>query len=358
MENLILGFVISFVVVFCIVIFTTYWIHYRKYKKIDVVYTWVTYDDRLRDEIYKLKGEEKNDNSNPNRYITNDELKYSLRSLETFADWIHKIYIVVHDHQRPSWLQETKKLKIIKHSDIIPLKYLPTYNSLCIESFLYRIPNLTEKYIYFNDDLLLWNYVIPDTFFYKNKTLETNAVSFHTYKNRNNFEVDINDKLISVPKEEYEFEKLIIFNGNLISKYLNQPVDDLTSVEHVPFGNRKSLNKKLDKFLDTIPYENTNLNEHTKMSKFRQNTNIAQVSIFRKYWYSTKNASLPSSSKVYYLTIKNLKKELVEKLLSSDVHFVCIQNDINYDKDECQDQRDLMLKLLEKKFPRPSSFEK
>jgi hypothetical protein len=99
---------------------------------IDIVYTWVSYDEELRKQIEKFNS--KIDSSDPKRFVSSDELKYSLRGLETYANWFHKIYIVVHDHQKPTWLKETDKLKIIKHSDIIPKKYLPTFNSLCIES--------------------------------------------------------------------------------------------------------------------------------------------------------------------------------------------------------------------------------
>ena len=332
----------------------------EKKEKIDVVYTWVTFNQKLKKEINELKGEHSNDNSDPHRYIDNDELKYSLRSLERNANWVHKIYIVVHDGQRPLWLKETPRLKIIKHSDIIPKKYLPTYNSLCIESFLYKIPNLTEKYIYFNDDLLLWNKVRPGNFFTKNKTRETSAISYFDYNKNHFFPVGFtqhNDILVN--NDKYHFEKLIIFNSNLISKYLNQPLENIHSVEHVPFGNFKSWNEKLDIFLNKIRYKNTNLNEYTKMSKFRENINIAQVSIFRKYWYNKHNLTSTSNSKVYYLTIQRMNKKVVDELLRSKVHFVCIQNDIDYLKEENEKsyQINQMNVLLETKFPFPSSFE-
>ncbi len=47
------------------------------------------------------------------------------------------------------------KLIIITHKDIIPEIYLPTFNSLCIELYLYNIPNLSNNFIYFNDDMIV-----------------------------------------------------------------------------------------------------------------------------------------------------------------------------------------------------------
>jgi hypothetical protein len=43
--------------------------------------------------------------------------------------------------------------------------YLPTFNSLSIESCIFRIPNLSEHFIYFNDDVFLINDTKPENFF-------------------------------------------------------------------------------------------------------------------------------------------------------------------------------------------------
>ena len=51
--------------------------------------------------------EEENNNC---RFSDNDELKYSLRSVQMFASWINKIFIVT-DGQVPDWLN-TKSSKI------------------------------------------------------------------------------------------------------------------------------------------------------------------------------------------------------------------------------------------------------
>ena len=43
------------------------------------------------------------------RWRNNDELRYSLRSVEMYAPWINHIYIIT-DNQRPSWLDTCKAL--------------------------------------------------------------------------------------------------------------------------------------------------------------------------------------------------------------------------------------------------------
>lgn len=70
----------------------------------------------------------------------------------------------------PKWLNvNAPKLKIIRHSDFIPAKYLPTFNSNPIELNLHRIPGLNEHFIYFNDDIFLARPCAPTDFFINGK---------------------------------------------------------------------------------------------------------------------------------------------------------------------------------------------
>jgi hypothetical protein len=218
--------------------------------------------------------------------------------------------------------------------------------------------------LYLNDDFLIWNKVEPKTFFEKNKTRETSS-SWKGYGDCQ-FPVKFTDNNIIVSDltaNEYQFKNVMAFNQKLISKYLNEPLNSIKSVQHVPFGNIKSLNKKLDEFLDTILFEGTNINEHTKMSKFRKNTNIAQVSLFRKYWYKKHNSILKFYGSHKLINITKLNRNFVNRLLHSKKHFFSFNNDINYHKVKDDDDNDIkqisLLKLLfESKFPFPSSFEK
>lgn len=41
------------------------------------------------------------------------------------------------------------------HREIIDHDYLPTFNSHVIEANLHKIPNLSEHFIYFNDDVFV-----------------------------------------------------------------------------------------------------------------------------------------------------------------------------------------------------------
>lgn len=76
-----------------------------------------------------------------------------------------QICLFVTEGHIPDWINtECTKLKIVKHSDFIPLDDLPLFNSRAIEVNLHRIPELSEKFVYFNDDFLIIN-KINKTFF-------------------------------------------------------------------------------------------------------------------------------------------------------------------------------------------------
>ena len=101
-----------------------------------------------------------------NRFQDNDELRFSLRSLEKYAPWIRHIYIVTNG-QRPHWLNLSHpKVSLITHEQIFANKsHLPTFSSPSIETNIHRIPGLSRRFLYFNDDLLLGSPVWPDDFF-------------------------------------------------------------------------------------------------------------------------------------------------------------------------------------------------
>ena len=91
-------------------------------------------------------------------------MKYSLRSIEKYAKWIRNVHIVTNG-QIPQWLHISERTKIIRHHDIFENKtLLPTFNSNSIELQLHRIPGLSTKFIYFNDDILLTSKVDPSDF--------------------------------------------------------------------------------------------------------------------------------------------------------------------------------------------------
>ncbi|KAI2636271.1 hypothetical protein GGS26DRAFT_581180 [Hypomontagnella submonticulosa] len=154
--------------------------------KIDFVYNWVNGSDDAFNEIrheYELKSP-LNDaegkwisQHSVNRYRDWDELRYSFRSLDTYAKgFINKIQLLVNSvgnssyqkdggdmrPQRPTWLKNDEETS--QHVQILPhesffseqaKKCLPTFNSLTIESQIHMTPSSTDQLVGLSDDMFL-----------------------------------------------------------------------------------------------------------------------------------------------------------------------------------------------------------
>lgn len=135
---------------------------------IDFVVTWVDMADPVwKEEFAKYSGQsdiEKNGVSDA-RFRDYGFLRYWFRGIEKFAPWVRKIHFVT-SGQRPAWFDPSHpKINLVSHKDFIPEEYLPTFNSVVIERFMHRIPGLSERFVYFNDDFYIIRPVSQERFF-------------------------------------------------------------------------------------------------------------------------------------------------------------------------------------------------
>lgn len=110
------------------------------------------------------------------RFVSNNEIEYCIKSIRKFAPWVRTIFLVT-DKQCPKFLDRTLRnqlgVTLIDHEVIFRgFEYnLPTFNSLSIETLLYRIPGITSKFLYFNDDFILTALTREDDFFMGDKVV-------------------------------------------------------------------------------------------------------------------------------------------------------------------------------------------
>ena len=134
---------------------------------IDIVYLWCdgsdpAFQQRKRQYVPQTIPEEL---GGVCRHFDNDELKYSLRSLEKHAPWLNHIYIVT-DDQTPSWLNtDASQISIVDLTEILPEEALPTFDTDVIEMAIHKVPGLSEFFLYANDDMFFGSEVTPDFFF-------------------------------------------------------------------------------------------------------------------------------------------------------------------------------------------------
>ena len=162
---------------------------------IDAVITWVdgsTASHRSTRARYMAQAQAPlHENAvNPHRWHCSDEILYCLQSIANHAPWTRKIWIVV-DRDTPdlSTLPETLRAKIrfVYHSDIFrPFHHvLPTFNSLAIESLIWRIEGLSERFMYFNDDVFLTAPLLPQDVFHGDAPVLRGTWADHSHLARN-----------------------------------------------------------------------------------------------------------------------------------------------------------------------------
>ena len=144
-------------------------------RSIDAVITWVDGSD----EDYKKKIENHLTTSTnyKKQYLQANEIEYCVKSILKFAPFVRRIFIVT-DSQKPSFsglkdLIVSKKVKVVDHKEIFKgyEKYLPTFNIRSIDAVLHRIEDLSEMFVYFNDDVFLINKIREEDWFVENKVV-------------------------------------------------------------------------------------------------------------------------------------------------------------------------------------------
>ena len=147
-------------------------------NQIDAVITWVDGNSKRHRErrLHYMSKEhsELHENAiNPHRWECDNEIIYCLQSISNHAPWIGTIWIVVDDEIPDlSSLPDALRRKILfsYHHEIFAdfQDAIPTFNSLAIESLLWRIEGLSEQFLYFNDDVFLTAPLNPTDVFVDN----------------------------------------------------------------------------------------------------------------------------------------------------------------------------------------------
>ena len=152
---------------------------------IDAIITWVDGNDpvhkaKRRSYISCAEEDKSDDIGGETRFMSSGEIVCCVGSILRYAPFVRKIFIVT-DSQRPRLenfiapnfpLSQTT-VEIVDHREIFRgyEDFLPTFNSLSIETMLYRIPGLSEHYVYFNDDVFIMSDVCPADWFEGDKAI-------------------------------------------------------------------------------------------------------------------------------------------------------------------------------------------
>lgn len=132
---------------------------------IDAVYLWVDGSDpEWLQRKAKYSGESESHGTSASRFISRNELYFSIATLLRNAPWINRIWLVT-DGQTPELGSLAERVTIVDHREFIPAEYLPTFNSHVITAHLHRIDGLAEHFLYLNDDILFGRPLLPTVWF-------------------------------------------------------------------------------------------------------------------------------------------------------------------------------------------------
>lgn len=307
---------------------------------IDVVYTWVDGADpewRRRRAAFSGDGYHE-EAANPARYLSRDELRYSLRSLHLYAPWVRTVYLVT-DDQVPAWLETAAPgIKVVGHRQIFRSPdLLPTFNSHAIESQLHHIDGLSEHFLYFNDDVLLGREVTPQDFF-----LAGGLTKFFPSPAL----VPLGEKTADDPPVAAAAKN----NRRLIEERYGAVL--VQKMKHMPHPLRRSV-------LYEIEEEFAEAYARTEANRFRAVDDVSVVSSLHHYVAFSTGRAIPGQLPYSYLDLTHpLTENRLGQLLARRNRTVFCINDTLSTEDDAQDQQDLITPFLEAYFPVPGPFEK
>lgn len=152
---------------------------------VDIVISWVNGNDpdlvRKREAYTKdVRFASCQDVGGSTRFADSGEIRYCIASINRNLDFVRKIFIIT-DGQDPeldgflsrNFKNETVPIEIVDHKTIFKgyEDYLPTFNSRAIETMMWRIPGLSEEFIYMNDDFFVMKPCVREDFFRDGKTV-------------------------------------------------------------------------------------------------------------------------------------------------------------------------------------------
>ncbi|MHB9758185.1 stealth family protein [Streptomyces sp. BYX5S] len=307
---------------------------------VDAVYTWVDGNDpawqrrkaTAKGEVYHAES------ASDARFISRDELRYSVRSLHLFAPWIRNIYIVT-DDQVPDWLREDLPgLRIADHREIFrnPAD-LPTFNSHSIESQLHHIEGIAEHFLYFNDDMFMGRPVAPHAFF-----TPTGVARYFPSRNR--------IPQGPVAPTDTPVDAACKNNRALLRERFGRVITQ--PMEHIPYALLKSA-------MDEAERDFPEAWARTSASRFRAITDLSPTSSFALYYAALTGRAQPGSMPFTYLqlAVPDLADRLQRLLDGRNQDSFCL-NDAFSTPEDIEAQQELLDGFLTSYFPTPSPYER
>jgi hypothetical protein len=275
-----------------------------KNNQVDAVITWVDgKDENWQDKINAYSDSKINfsGKSHLKRYNSIGEIDIAIKSIIKFAPFIKNIFLVT-DNQSPESFDSLKSLaqkkgmnlELVDHKTIFRgfEEYLPTFNSCSIISMLFKIPNLSEHFIIFNDDTFVMKEVSVNDFFINGEPIVRGKwQAFNEDKKlRKSYHEILSFLDVPIKKDKISFKKLQQNSAQLagMDKYVRRfhtPVSVRKSTLTNFFKEDSLLRENIQhRFRNQNQFLLSSLSEHLEI---KNNTyhyqNYSQLTYFRSY---------------------------------------------------------------------------
>lgn len=330
--------------------------------------TWVDYEDPHWHEQYThYRGLDPTPGKRDDIWGFRDfgTLRYLLRGIETHLPWIRRVHLVTAD-QTPAWLNvECQRLQLVSHRQIFPSKrFLPTFNSAAIECCLANIPDLSETFIYFNDDYAVLRPTGAEYFFRDGLPVEHCNLDYFVYNNLDfSMLCHYGNTVLNNPKVFNKrafifthWRKILNWRYGWKSVLRNFC---MLSSSALPFVYRHGPAPLTRSSFQIAEQRYPNELLSTRQSRFRHQQNLIPY-FFRGIHILEGNFS-PGVSRDFQMIQMSTLKKLNYKLKKADeanCRFLCLNDGDDIDQAAFPVLQQRVLEYLQDKLPHASSFEK
>ncbi|MCC8195500.1 MAG: Stealth CR1 domain-containing protein [Ruminococcus sp.] len=334
---------------------------------IDFVISWVDGNDEdwlaKRQQYRATKG----DDTRKRRVREWNNLQFLLRGIDKYANWVNHVYLLTPGHY-PKWLDlDCERISVINQDILFPEELVPSFNNCAVELLMYKIPGLSEHFVYFNDDMFLLKKAKPEDFFKNGLPLDTVgfAPTQADYKQDGGKGQVYGIAVMCTRLIAKRYTKQEILNNSKGKFYSPRNGKDLIkTICMMPWHNITGFNEThtATSFLKSTFEEMWNLAEDdmvdTLNSRFRHEFNVAQWAV--RFWqiatgkFEIRN---PGFSKFYDVVYLGDEKPVVDCITKGKTKVICINDNVDND-DEFDEIVTHVNKAFERKFPQESQFEK
>lgn len=259
----------------------------------------------------------------------------------------------------PKWLNiDNDKLIVVKHSEYISNKYLPTFNSNVIELNFGNISSLGEKFVLFNDDIFINAKTKPSDYFYKGIPKDVGIFSPIIAKEEgvsttvlNNVKIinsyfNSRDVIKSNPSKWFSTK----YGKHLLKNVIVLPWKDILGFydSHLAISYDKKLYKNVI---------NETINKDLVFrNSFRGASDVSHWLV--RYWQLCLGDFTPRSSNFgKYYDIGSSLDDIKKDIKNSKHSIICL-NDSNVNEGSFEKYKQILIDIFQSKYSKKSTFEK